>query len=87
MAARKRKGTSETGWPDATKEKIRGSMLLNRLDNHAHGKCDMTPTQIRAAEIVLKKIRPDLQSTALTDADGGKLPTTYTLNVNGVAKK
>ena len=39
-----------------TREKIRASMLMNRLINHALGKCDMTPSQIRAVRLVLHKI-------------------------------
>ena len=36
-------------------------MLINRLMNHALGKCDMTPSQVRAAQRVLRKILPDLK--------------------------
>lgn len=41
---------------------IRASMLRNRLENHALGEVEMTATQVRAAEILLKKIIPDLSS-------------------------
>ncbi len=44
-----------------TREKIRASMLINRLQDHVLGKCDMTPTQVRAALLVLRKILPDLK--------------------------
>ena len=44
-----------------TREKIRTSMLINRLVNHALGKCDMTPSQVRAARLVLRKTLPDLK--------------------------
>ncbi len=43
-----------------TREKIRASMLVNRLV-HVVGKCDMTPSQVRAAQLVLRKILPDLK--------------------------
>jgi hypothetical protein len=36
-------------------------MLINRLMNHVLGKCDMTPSQVRAAQLVLRKILPDLK--------------------------
>ncbi len=36
-------------------------MLMNRLIDHALGECDMTPSQIRAAQRVLRKILPDLK--------------------------
>ncbi len=37
-----------------TREKIRASMLINRLVNHALGKCDMTPSQVRAVLLLLR---------------------------------
>lgn len=42
------------------REKIQASQLLNRLREHAMGNIEMTPTQIRAAEILLRKCLPDL---------------------------
>ncbi len=45
-----------------TREKIRASMLMNRLQDHVLGKCDMTPSQVRAARLVLRKILPDLKA-------------------------
>jgi hypothetical protein len=45
-----------------TREKIRASMLVNRLMSHVLGKCDMTPSQVRAAHLVLRKILPDLKA-------------------------
>ena len=35
-------------------------MLVNRLMDHAVGECELTNTQIRAIEILLKKVAPDL---------------------------
>jgi len=58
MAAR----TSRTELHEKWRAKIKASMLLNRLRDHALGKVEMTPTQVRAAEILLKKSLPDLQS-------------------------
>jgi hypothetical protein len=55
-----------------TREKIQTSQLINRLVSHAKGEAEMSATQVRAAEILLKKALPDLQSVQLsgTDADG-----------------
>lgn len=53
-----------------TRHKIQTSQLINRLMDHAKGKNKMEPTQIKAAEILLKKALPDLQSVSLTGADG-----------------
>lgn len=56
--------------------KIQTSQLINRLQNHALGKkvggkaIDLSPTQLRAIEILLKKAIPDLSAV---DMDvGGK---------------
>jgi hypothetical protein len=38
-------------------------MLTNRLIDHALGKVEMTPTQVRAAEICLNKTIPNLSSS------------------------
>jgi hypothetical protein len=62
MAARKLKLWLTDEW----KQKIRLSMLLNRLQDHASGKIEMTQTQVRAAEILLRKVAPDLSATDAT---------------------
>lgn len=49
-----------------TREKIRTSQLLNRLQDHALGSVDMTSTQVRAAEVCLRKVLPDLSESNIT---------------------
>ncbi len=61
MAARKRTWT-----PDLVRERIQTSMLINRLHDHAFAKVEMTATQLRAAEVLLKKAIPDLSSIEYT---------------------
>lgn len=56
-----------------TREKIRVSSLVSILQRHAEGKVEMSPSRIRAAEILLKKALPDLTATELTGADGRDL--------------
>ena len=58
MAARKTKLQLTESW----REKIRTSMLINRLQNHVLGAVEMSGTQLRAAEILLRKCLPDLQA-------------------------
>lgn len=58
---------------DKTREKIKTSQLLNRLQNHAFGKNKMTTTQIRAAEVCLKKTLPDLQSMTVGGPGGNAI--------------
>lgn len=54
---------------DEVRGKIQASALINRLEAHAAGKCDLSPTQVRAIEVLLRKILPDLQSSELTIRD------------------
>ena len=58
MAARKNRVTLNEKW----RERIQISMLVNRLTNHALGKVNLTQTQVRAIEILLRKVAPDLSA-------------------------
>lgn len=62
MAARTNKITHD----DKTKDLIRASQLLNRLNKHANAEVDMTPTQVQAAKIVIGKVIPDLKAMELS---------------------
>lgn len=46
----------------AWRDKIKSSEIINRLNDHALGLNDMSQTQLKAAEIVLKKTMPDLKA-------------------------
>ena len=59
MAARTRKIRHD----DETRAKIQASQLVNRLQDHVLGKIELSPTQVRSAEILLKKTIPDLSSS------------------------
>ena len=48
-----------------TRDKIRATALVKRLQQHVFGEVEMTPSQIKAAETLLKKILPDLQSVEM----------------------
>lgn len=56
MAAR----TVKIRHDDETRLKIKVSQLINRLQDHALGHCEMSNTQVRAAEVALRKALPDL---------------------------
>ena len=58
MAARIRKIRHD----GETRAKIQASQLVNRLKDHVLGKIDLTPSQVRAAEVLLRKCLPDLSS-------------------------
>jgi hypothetical protein len=57
------------------RDKIRATMIVNRLSDHVAGKVDMGATQVSAALGLLRKCVPDLQATELTGSEGG--PITY----------
>ena len=52
------------------REAIRTAALLQRLEDHALGRAEMSSTEVRAAEILLKKRLPDLSSVAMTARAG-----------------
>ena len=60
MAARMRKTHQ-----DDVRSKIQASVIIGRLAGHVSGEVDMSPTQIKAAEILLRKTLPDLATTEI----------------------
>ncbi len=66
MAAARGNGVRLNPEHDArTRSKIQTSQLINRLNDYAFGKCEMTRGQVKAAEILLKKALPDLSAITL----------------------
>lgn len=55
------------------REKIRASQLINRLQGHVDGEVELSATQVRAAEILLRKSVPDLSSTELSGPNGAPI--------------
>lgn len=62
---------------DFVRAKIQASQLINVLQNHALGLDEkkLTPTRLKAIEILLKKSVPDLSQVAHTGEDGGPVQT------------
>lgn len=57
---------------DDVRRKIQATKLLKVLEDHAFGNMEeMSPTRIKAIEILLKKSLPDLQSVELSGEGGG----------------
>ena len=56
---------------DDVRKKIQVSQLLNVLQNHALGTTeDLSPTRMKAIEILLRKSMPDMASVTISgDAD------------------
>ena len=53
---------------------IKTREIIQTLQNHIIGTKKLTTTQVRAAEVLLRKVAPDLQATALTADAGAELP-------------
>jgi hypothetical protein len=65
MAARK--VPLHRAWtPEKVRERIRVTLIAKKLQKHILGKYPMTSSQVRAAEILLRKCMPDMQSMAFT---------------------
>lgn len=83
MPARKHKISLTDGW----KAKIRASVICHRLHRHVEGKLELSSTQIKAAQILLAKVVPDLARTEMTGKDGAALEVPAVFNIIGVAGK
>lgn len=56
------------------RDKIQTIQLLNRLENHALGDLELSTTQIKAIEILLRKAIPDLSAVQVDgDGEGGAI--------------
>lgn len=60
---------------DEVRAKIQASFFITRLTDFVKGKITMTPAQVRAAEILLRKSVPDLSSVEMSGPDGSPIPT------------
>lgn len=49
---------------DETRAKIQTSQLLNRLNDHVFANTEVSQTQMKAIEILLRKTLPDLTAVA-----------------------
>lgn len=48
---------------DQTRDAIQTSMLINRLTDHIFGEVELSATQVRGIEVLLRKTLPDLKAT------------------------
>lgn len=56
------------------REKIKTTQLINRLQNHALGEIEMSSTQVRAVEVLLRKSVPDLANLTLQGDANNPIP-------------
>lgn len=76
MAARMRKTHQ-----DDVRTKIQASQLINVLQNHALGISEeLSPSRIKAIEVLLRKSLPDLQSVEHTGPDGGAVDMSWNIS-------
>ena len=58
---------------DGARDAIQTGLLIKSLQDHALEGKELSPSQSRAAEILLKKTLPDLKVTEHVGADGGPI--------------
>jgi len=56
------------------RDKIRISQIINRLNDCAEGKVDMTATQLKACTALMSKVLPDLTASDHTTRNETKTP-------------
>lgn len=61
------------------RNKIKTSMLVNRLYDNALGKITLSLSQIKSIEILLRKTIPDLKAIEHTGKDGGAIEQSITV--------
>lgn len=59
--------------PQVVRQRIQATKLVQRLQAHVNGEVKMSTSQVRAAEILLRKSVPDLSAIQLTGEDGGPI--------------
>ena len=69
MAAR----TNKPLHADKTKDLIRASQLLNRLSSFANGEIELNSAQVKAAQVVIGKVIPDMKAMEISGNGGGPL--------------
>jgi len=63
--------------PEQVRAKIRGAYLIRRLQQHVAGKIKLTAEQVRSADILLRKIIPDLSQSSVV----GEMTHKYVVEV------
>jgi hypothetical protein len=57
--------TNKIRHDENTRAKIQAAQIINRLQGHLDGKFELSQTQVRCAEILLRKVLPDLSATEI----------------------
>ena len=70
-----------------TRARVQTSQLINRLQDHGFGKIELSTTQIKAIEILLKKSMPDLQAIQHSGDPDSPLKHEHTIEDKQAAAK
>lgn len=87
MAARKNHAVKTGTMPQAWRDRIQASMLVNRLTDHVNGKVELSPSQVTAGLGLLKKAIPDLAAITVEGNPDKPLHSIQTINLNAVYPK
>lgn len=68
--------------PDKVRERIKTGVIMDRLEKHMLGELELSQTQLKAAEILLRKTVPDLK--AIEHSGDAENPIRHSLDVNYV---
>lgn len=74
MPKRQRDGDINERTQAKLRSGIRAAEIIDKLHSHILDGAKMTNTAVRAAEILLRKVSPDMVATAITQSDSAKLP-------------
>ena len=69
---------------DDVRAKIQTSQLINRLTDHALGNIELSQSQVRAIEILIKKTLPDLSAVQLSGDEDNPLEFVTEVVLRGV---
>jgi len=66
MAARKNRGVGVGSMSENWKERIKAGQLANRLMDCFEGKVELTNAQIKAADLLFRRIEPELNKVEVS---------------------
>lgn len=71
---------------EETRAKIKTSQLLNRLQDHVFKEVEVSSTQMKAIEVLLRKTLPDLSAVTLSGDPDNPLEVNATLTTQDRAR-
>ena len=61
-------------YPQKGRDRIKASLIIDKLNQHIKGKIELSATQVQSARILLNKALPDLKAVEHSGAIDGKQP-------------